>query len=73
MKQGKPFEVSKEVYDRAREAANNKEQTYYFMTARDREELFDLSITCGYGLYSCMVHEENGKYICTWVSGDSCD
>lgn len=73
MKTGKPFEVSKEVYDRAKENSINKESYYFYMAAQDKEELFSDSIRWGYGLYNCRVHEENGKYICTWEMGNSCD
>lgn len=70
---GTPFEVSKEVYDRAKDAAGNKEQKYFSVTDKDKAELFSMAIICGYGLYECMVHEEDGKYICTWKRGTSCD
>ena len=66
MVKGEPFEVSKEVYERAKENGD-------YMTIKDRNVLFSDSILCGYGLYNCRVHEENGKYICTWWRGDSCD
>ncbi len=67
------FEVSKEVYDRARANSSNPEATYFYMTGKDQVELFSESIRCGYGLYSCMVHKEGDKYICTYEIGDSCD
>lgn len=72
----KPFEVSKEVYERAKAQYKGKEDIaggYYYMAAEDRNKLFSDAILYGYGLYSCMVHEEDGKYICTWECGDSCD
>ena len=76
---GKPFEVSKEVYERAmarykvREDLMEAAGGYYWMTNDDKKNLFSDAILYGYGLYNCMVHEENGKYICTWERGDSCD
>lgn len=70
---GKPFEVSKEVFERAKEQSIDKTQGSFYMTNEDKKELFDESILCGYGLYNCRVHEEKGKYICTWWQGDSCD
>lgn len=73
MKTGTPFEVSKEVYDRAKARCTNKEAKSFYMTNQDKEELFSESIRWGYGLYNCQVHEENGKYICTWERGESCD
>jgi len=74
MVKGEPFEVSKEVYDRAKESyIGEEEQSSYYMTHDDRERLFSESIRWGYGLYNCRVHEEDGKYICTWWRGDSCD
>lgn len=48
---GKPFEVSKDVYERAKENCKNRAD----------------------GLYDCQLHEEDGKYICTWMHGSSCD
>lgn len=66
MVEGAPFEVSKEVYDRAK--ANHD-----YMVDQDTEELFTETVRFGYGLYDCKVHEINGKYICTWMRGSSCD
>lgn len=78
MRTGTPFEVSKDVYDRAKAMyveAGRKEpyDGYYYMTSADQKELFSISILCGYGLYNCKVHEEEGKYICTYETGSSCD
>lgn len=70
---GTPFEVSKEVYERAKANSTDKNQKYFYLSGKDENELFDVSIRCGYGLYNCMVHEEDGKYICTWKRGSSCD
>ena len=74
MRAGTPFEVSKEVYDRAKEKCKGREcGGYYWMTSQDQCDLFSESILCGYGLYNCRVHEEDGKYICTYETGSSCD
>lgn len=75
---GKPFEVSKDVFDRAvaAYAQSGREKPYdgyYYMAGDDRIALFDEGIRCGYGLYNCRVHEEDGKYICTWERGSTCD
>lgn len=70
---GEPFEVTKEVYDRARANSIDKDGNSFYMAAEDKEKLFSETIRWGYGLYSCMVHEEDGKYICTWKRGNSCD
>lgn len=76
---GKPFEVSKDVYERAMARYKDREDLmeaaggYYWMTNDDKKNLFSDAILMGYGLYNCMVHEEDGKYICTWECGDSCD
>ena len=66
MVKGRDFLVSKEVYDRA---VMNRG----YMATQDQKEYFDDSILCGYGLYNCTVREENGKYICSWWSGSTCD
>lgn len=73
MKEGKPFEVSKEVYERAVANTVKTEKKYFLMAEQDKEELFSDSIRWGYGLYNCRVHEVDGKYICTWEHGESCD
>lgn len=71
---GKEFEVSKDVYDRARAQYKGKEPLKsYYMTADDENKLFSPSIIWGYGLYDCRVREENGKYICSWKRGETCD
>lgn len=73
MRQGTPFEVEKEVFDRAKANSINKDAKYFYMTEADKVKLFPVWERCGYGVYSCMVHEEDGKYICTYETGDSCD
>ena len=66
MRRGKDFEVTKEVYDRAK--ANRG-----YMAKEDEEKLFSESIRYGYGLYCCVVKEVDGKYICSYETGSSCD
>mgnify|MGYP006967381421 FL=1 len=73
MRQGTPFEVEKEVFDRSKAQSRNKDAKYFYMTEADKVKLFPVWERCGYGVYSCMVHEEDGKYICTYETGDSCD
>lgn len=73
MRVGKPFEVSKEVYERAKANCKNKDAKSFYMAMSDREKLFSETIRWGYGLYECKVHEEDGKYICTYMTGSSCD
>lgn len=73
MKRGTPFEVSKEVFERAKARSVNKDAKSFYMVDEDEQELFSESIRYGYGLYNCRVHEEDGKYICTWDMGSSCD
>lgn len=70
---GEPFEVSKEVYDRAVANTYDNDKKYFYMTDKDTEKLFSDAIRRGYGLYDCKIHEENGKYICTWKHGNNCD
>lgn len=66
MVRGEEFEVTKEVYERA-------QQNRGYMVSEDQPKYFSASILCGYGLYGCRVREENGKYICSWMRGSSCD
>lgn len=60
------FEVTEEVYERAK--ANRG-----YMTDEDILTHFSNSILCGYGLYNCQVYERDGKYICSYWRGASCD
>lgn len=76
------MEVSKEVYERAKELYEKHGHQYYWvasnhpkyaMTREDREKLFDEAIRFGYGLYGAHVYEYNGKYYCEYERGSSCD
>lgn len=66
MRSGRNFEVPKDVYERAQKNGGR-------MAPEDQPRFFSESILIGYGLYSCIVREENGKYICSYMIGDSCD
>lgn len=78
MIRGKDFEVSKEVYERAKArymSNHNGDEGngVYYMTSEDEKEIFNISVLCGYGLYDCKVREKDGKYICSYMTGSSCD
>lgn len=74
MDRGKDFEVDKEVFERAKAACKFEEQTnYFYMTSEDKCKLFSRAVICGYGLYNCRVYEKDGKYWCSYWTGDSCD
>ena len=92
MVRGEPFEVSKEVYERARnyyldrlkeallrdditeeQYKESEKRSFFYMTDEDERELFSEALRWGYGLYDVFVSEKDGKYICTWERGDSCD
>ena len=68
MRIGTPFEISKEVYDRAMKNGG-------YITSADEKELFTQAQLCGYGVYSDMAYidEETGKYMCRYSMGSSCD
>lgn len=73
MRKGTEFEVTKEEYERAKAGAKDKTRSSYYMSGEDIPKHFSESIVCGYGLYDCQIREENGKYICSYWTGDSCD
>ena len=73
MIKGKEFEVSKEEFERAKANAKDKTRTSFYMTAEDCRKHFSESVLYGYGLYDCQIREENGKYICSYWTGNSCD
>lgn len=68
MVRGEPFEISKEVYDRAMEQRG-------YIASCDKADLFPDEILCGYGLYGAMAYydKETKKYMCAWSHGSSCD
>ena len=43
MTQGKPFEVSKDVFDRAKAQCKDKDRKSYYMATADKERLFSES------------------------------
>ena len=59
-------EITKEIYDRAKANRN-------YITEEDKSKVFSISQLCGYGVYSPMVFEENGKYYCNYYLGSSYD
>ena len=61
-----PFEISKDVYDRAMKNGG-------YITRMDETELFSISQLCGTGVYSDKAFEKDGKYYCSYCIGDSCD
>lgn len=66
MIKGTPFEISKEVYDRAMENRG-------YIVNKDMKELFSISQLCGNGVYSAMAFEKDGKYYCSFWLGSTCD
>ena len=75
-------EISKEVYERAKELYEKIGHQYYTvesnrpmytMTREDREKVFDEAVRFGYGLYGAKVYEKDGKYYCYYLTGSSCD
>ena len=65
-------EVPKKYYDEAK-ARYDHEQSRYYLSDEQEEELFSESIRWGYGLYGAEVYEKDGKYYCDYITGDSCD
>lgn len=53
--------ITKEQYDRYKE------------TGIKYDEVFDMSLLCGYGVYGARLCEENGEYLVKFDMGDSCD
>ena len=60
------MEISKDVFERAK---NN----HYRLTEEDENNLFDTGILIGYGLYGTRCYEDNGKYLCDYTIGSTCD
>lgn len=72
MTKGTPFEVSKEVYERAKAKSGVEMQSYY-VTSDDKKQLFTEAELIGYGVYGCVVRKEDGKYMVHYSLGSSCD
>ena len=66
MRIGKEFEVTKDVYERAKEHGG-------YMAREDEPKYFSQATLCGYGLYDCKVREQDGKYICSYMTGSTSD
>lgn len=66
MIKGTPFEISKDVYDRAMKNRG-------YIASEDMSDLFSISQLCGNGVYSAMVYEKDGKYYCSFWLGSTCD
>ena len=66
MTKGRRFEITKDVYDRAME---NRQ----YITPEDKAKLFTEAQLCGYGVYSAMAYEKDGKYFCSYCMGSTCD
>lgn len=62
-------EITKEEYDEIMKESNGKG----ILPDRLKSKYFDVSILCGYGLYSAGVREKDGKYYLVYSIGDSCD
>ena len=59
-------EISKEIYDRAKANRN-------YIVSEDMNKVFSISQLCGYGVYSPLVYEKDGKYYVSYCMGSSCD
>lgn len=60
------WKITKEQYDRA--MANNGH-----IVGADEEDVFGISILCGYGLYGNQVSKDGDDYVVTFWRGSSCD
>lgn len=60
------IKITKEQYDRA--MANKGH-----IVSADMEDVFGISILCGYGLYGHEVSKDGDNYIVTYWHGSSCD
>ena len=72
MIKGTPFEVSKEVFERAKAKSGVEKQSYY-VTGEDMKQLFSEAELIGYGVYGCVVRKEDDKYMVHYSLGSSCD
>lgn len=59
-------EITKEIYDRAKEKGG-------YIASEDMSKVFSIDQLCGYGVYSAMVFERDGKYYVSYYLGSSCD
>lgn len=66
MRKGDDIEITKDIYDRA--MANRR-----YIAPEDMPKLFTQAQLCGYGIYSEMVYEKDGKYYCSYCMGSTCD
>ena len=58
--------IPEDIYLRAKE--NNG-----CITDEDMDKVFTVRECCGYGIYSPVVFEDNGKYYCRYWMGRTCD
>ena len=66
MRKGDDIEITKDIYDRA--MANRR-----YIAPEDMPKLFTKAQLCGYGVYSAMAYEKDGKYFCSYCMGSTCD
>ena len=66
MTTGHKIEITKDIYDRAMKNRG-------YITSDNEPKLFTEAQLCGYGVYSAMAYEEDGKYFCSYSMGSSCD
>lgn len=59
-------EISKEIYENAQKHGG-------YLTNEDKLKVFDVCDLCGYGIYNAKAYKQDGKYICTYYRGSSCD
>lgn len=59
-------EITKEQYDRAIGHRGH-------IAGEDYEDIFTKAELCGYGVYSAMAYERDGKYYVGFCLGSSCD
>ena len=61
-------EINKDFYEKIKNA--DKEAASQMMLGIVVDSCYH---PCGYGYYSPMIYEEDGKYYFSWVHGSSCD
>lgn len=59
-------EITKEQYE-------NALRNHMYITEFDEYDIFSDSERLGYGVYSPIVHETDGRYYVLFRLGDSCD